>query len=78
PMSILNYVPPLPSLIMATTHYPQLKPYTYNPQPLINPTLQFHLHTLTPTYKLLIPLPAPSNPFHISKKLPLTLNIINK
>ena len=51
-MSILDHVRDI--LVMATTHYPELKAYSYNREGVMNASVEFDVNTLSPTYKLLM------------------------
>ena len=77
-MSILDYVRAVDCLVMATTHYPELKAYSYNRQGVMNASVEFDVTTLSPTYKLLMGVPGRSNAFDISKKLGLKMSVIQK
>lgn len=77
-ISILDYIGAKGSLVMATTHYPELKVYAYNRPGTINASMEFNSETLAPTYKLQIGIPGRSNAFDISRRLGIPSQIIDQ
>lgn len=75
-ISIFDYLIQKDCLVIATSHYSELKIYAYNSDKIMNASVEFDENTLQPTYKLLIGVPGMSNALKIAKNLGLNPIII--
>lgn len=64
-------------IVMATTHYRELKGYAEITEGVMNASCEFDTETLAPTYKLITGRPGSSNAFVISSKLGLAKHILD-
>ena len=76
-VSILEQLRHQGSLLMATTHYAEMKVYALETPGVVNASCEFTVETLMPTYKLSVGVPGKSNAFLISSKLGIPQNIID-
>ncbi len=77
-IAIFDYLMSKNCLVIATSHYSELKIHAYNSEKIINASVEFDINTLKPTYKLLLGIPGQSNALKISKILGLPEVIIKK
>jgi DNA mismatch repair protein MutS2 len=64
------------ALVVATTHYAELKTYAHNTPQARNAAVEFNLETLSPTYRLTIGLPGTSQAFAIAERLGLSEELV--
>lgn len=77
-IGILEYLLDRDVTVIATTHYPELKSFSYGRTNTINASMEFDVGTLSPTYRLLMGIPGKSNAFEISEKLGLDKKVIER
>ena len=76
-VSILEQLRRQGALLMATTHYAELKVYALETPGVVNASCEFDVESLAPTYKLSVGVPGKSNAFLISAKLGIPEEIID-
>lgn len=75
-VSILEELRRRHTLLMATTHYAELKVFALETPGVVNASCEFDVESLMPTYKLSVGLPGKSNAFLISAKLGIPERVI--
>ncbi|MDR1753462.1 MAG: endonuclease MutS2 [Eubacterium sp.] len=76
-VSIIDEIKGKGCLLMATTHYQEVKLYAIGTEGVENAACEFDVNTLKPTYNLIVGVPGKSNAFAIAKRLGLSDKIID-
>ncbi|MCL2634460.1 MAG: endonuclease MutS2 [Oscillospiraceae bacterium] len=77
-VAILDYLKEKGCLVIATTHYQEVKMFAIETDGIENASCEFDINTLRPTYKLIMGAPGKSNALAIAKRLGLTDEVIDK
>lgn len=76
-LSIVDYLATNQVTALITTHYSELKEYSFVKEGIENASMDFNPETFAPTYKLKIGIPGSSNAIEIAKRLELKQEIID-
>ncbi len=77
-VSILTTLKDKGCLVIATTHYQEVKMFAIETDGVENACCEFDVNTLQPTYKIIIGIPGKSNAFAIAKRLGMGDDIIGE
>jgi len=75
-VSILEYLKIRSCLVLATTHYQEVKLFAIEEDGVENASCEFDINTLKPTYRLITGMPGKSQAFAIAQRLGLSEEII--
>jgi DNA mismatch repair protein MutS2 len=64
------------AMVVATTHYPEVKAYAYATRGVENGSVEFDVATLAPTYRLTVGIPGRSNALAIASRLGMPREIV--
>ncbi|MFN8593977.1 MAG: endonuclease MutS2 [Thermomicrobiales bacterium] len=74
--AIVSQLLELGPLVVATTHYPEVKAFAYATPGVENASVEFDVKTLSPTYRLMVGVPGRSNAIAIARRLGMPRDVL--
>ncbi|MGM0508256.1 MAG: endonuclease MutS2 [Fusobacteriota bacterium] len=75
-MAVIDYLRKKGPKSIITTHYSEVKAYSYNEKGVKSASMEFDVETLSPTYRLIIGIPGKSNALTIARKVGMNEEIV--